>query len=679
MDDPAEGEGSAEDVFTSNDTPEMGSFLSNAHAPVPTHAPATFRHQFTLNPVPTPAACNKSVESLLSQRHDGSHRLSNLQMCKKVENVHMGQATANLAALRAQLEDAPFQMDAEVTDSEDVDTASVISEKKTFSNQHEGTRDGKLREAPSQVAALDALNTIKDALRGKSKGKGGGFRPPDLDTFVRTRMEGMRALLELFTNTKSATYDKWAASSLQAAVSLGRGTFCARALRALTRAYIKDRTILPLNPYGNWNSSMLMDEALCADINIYLLEQGDHITAENLVQFLTRPDIKEKHGISKTITVRTAQRYLQALGFRFTHAKKGQYTDGHERADVVEEREKVFIPAWQSFSMRMRFWKGEDVLVEDEKSLDRPGRRVVVWFHDETIFYANDRRRLAWYHKDADAKPYAKGDGASLMIAHAVSADYGWLVSKDKKRSARHIFKPGKSRDGYFQNEDVLEQFREMVEIAKAEYPDDDHVFVYDNATTHKKRPANAPSARSMPKFTPKPGKNWLVEVNKVGADGRPIKNSEGGYEKTRVPMADTTFNGQPQSFYFPEGHPRAGVFKGMQVILEERGRADIAQKRAACKDFKCPPGVRDCCCRRYLYTEPDFAQGESNLEMLAKELGVRVIFLPKFHCELNPIEQCWGRSKFVYRFFPPSSREDQLLKNALAALEEVNLGHIRK
>jgi len=302
-----------------------------------------------------------------------------------------------------------------------------------------------------------------------------------------------------------------------------------------------------------------------------------------------------------------------------------------------------------------------------------------MWFHDKTIFYANDRRRLTWYHKDADAKPYAKGDGASLMISDVISADYGFLMSRDGKRTARTIFKPGKNRDGYLSNDDILEQFREMVSIAKSEYPEDHHVFVYDNATTHLKRPENAPSARQMPKFTPKPGNNWLIDATKRDGNGRPIKKADGTVEKTKVRIADTKYNGQVQSFYFPEGHPRAGVFKGMQVILEERGHHEIARKNAQCKDFKCPPGVRDCCCRRFLYTTSDFSNGESNLEVLAKELGVEVMFLPKFHCELNPIEQCWGYAKRVYRLNPESSREDQLEKNALAALKEVDLLLIRK
>ncbi len=78
------------------------------------------------------------------------------------------------------------------------------------------------------------------------------------------------------------------------------------------------------------------------------------------------------------------------------------------------------------------------------------GKRVVLWFHDESIFYAHDQRRKTWYHKDAAAKPYWKGEGASLMITDFFSADFGWLQSLDGTQSTHHIFKPGKNRDGYF-------------------------------------------------------------------------------------------------------------------------------------------------------------------------------------------------------------------------------------
>ena len=83
-------------------------------------------------------------------------------------------------------------------------------------------------------------------------------------------------------------------------------------------------------------------------------------------------------------------------------------------------------------------------------------------------------------------KPRQKGKGVSIMIADFVSPDYGWLRAPGGG-SARVILKPGKGREGYFTNESLLQQVRLAMAILKEDFPDEDHVFVFDNATTHLK------------------------------------------------------------------------------------------------------------------------------------------------------------------------------------------------
>jgi len=96
------------------------------------------------------------------------------------------------------------------------------------------------------------------------------------------------------------------------------------------------------------------------------------------------------------------------------------------------------------------------------------------------------------------------------MVAHFVSADYGWLQSPDGKETARVLFKAGKHREGYFTNENILEQTETAMGIVEKHYPNDHHIFVFDNATTHSKRPATALSAQKMTKG---PSKTFGVEV----------------------------------------------------------------------------------------------------------------------------------------------------------------------
>jgi hypothetical protein len=232
------------------------------------------------------------------------------------------------------------------------------------------------------------------------------------------------------------------------------------------------------------------------------------------------------------------------------------------------------------------------------------------------------------------------------------------------------------------------------MDILEKHFPDEDHIMVFDNATTHLKRADDALSARKMPKFSPKYGKewdgsdwgegrrpkNWGVEVNAVDENGKLVYGINGEIKKKRVRMCDATFaDGTHQSLYYPEGHELAGVFKGMAVLLHERGHADVSKVRAECPKFQCEKGVDRCCCRRMLYNEPDFTSVKSLLEIACEARGFRAMFFPKFHCELNFIEQCWGYSKRVYRELPVSSKEADLERNVLAALESVPLDAIRR
>lgn len=179
------------------------------------------------------------------------------------------------------------------------------------------------------------------------------------------------------------------------------------------------------------------------------------------------------------------------------------------------------------------------------------------------------------------------------------------------------------------------------------------------------------------------PSSNFFVEVSIYDpVTGKPIYAPDGKRKKKKVRMDNGRFHdGTEQEFYYGEGHERAGQFKGMAKILEERGY-DIQGKKAQCtKRFADCLDVfgHQCCCRRMLYNEPDFDNVVSALEEECHKWGFRVLFLPKFHCELNFIEQCWGHAKRRYRLFPLSSREDVLERNVTQALNEVPLLFMRR
>jgi hypothetical protein len=61
---------------------------------------------------------------------------------------------------------------------------------------------------------------------------------------------------------------------------------------------------------------MMVDEELQTDINLCLQELGKDITASKLVELLASPDIMQKHGITRKISIRTTEWYLHTFGYR---------------------------------------------------------------------------------------------------------------------------------------------------------------------------------------------------------------------------------------------------------------------------------------------------------------------------------------------------------------------------
>lgn len=156
-------------------------------------------------------------------------------------------------------------------------------------------------------------------------------------------------------------------------------------------------------------------------------------------------------------------------------------------------------------------------------------------------------------------------------------------------------------------------QMRSAVEIFEAAHPDCQALFVFDQSSAHASLPPDALKA---------------FEMNK----------SNGGKQRTQrdttIPQSnpDPRFRGQAQLMTTASGEA-----KGLQAVLEERG-FDISRLKAKCTSV-CPIESQHCCMARLLSQQDDFANQESMLESFIKEKGHLCLFLPKFHCELNPIE----------------------------------------
>ena len=49
---------------------------------------------------------------------------------------------------------------------------------------------------------------------------------------------------------------------------------------------------------------------------------------------------------------------------------------------------------------------------------------------------------------------------------------------------------------------------------------------------------------------------------------------------------------------------------------------------------------------RKEIATHPNFANEKNKLEQYINNRGHAFLFIPKYHCELNPIERCWSQAK---------------------------------
>lgn len=135
--------------------------------------------------------------------------------------------------------------------------------------------------------------------------------------------------------------------------------------------------------------------------------------------------------------------------------------------------------------------------------------------------------------------------------------------------------------------------------------------------------------------------------------------------------------NGDDQSFYFLDNHPSMpGWFKGM---IQECGLWLAEGLNAQCQYFHCPPGQTDCCCRRLLFSQPDFINQKSQLQELIESHGHLCNFYPKYHCELNFIEQYWGAAKYRFHSMARAATMEEMEKNVISSLDDIPLHQIQR
>jgi hypothetical protein len=118
----------------------------------------------------------------------------------------------------------------------------------------------------------------------------------------------------------------------------------------------------------------------------------------------------------------------------------------------------------------------------------------------------------------------------------------------------------------------------------------------------------------------------------------------------------------------------------GVRRILQERnlwpeGKFNLNCAECALGEQAPRPRPYNCCAMQLLVSQPDYLAQREWLVETVEDLGHRILFLPKFHCELNYIEIVWAFVKAYYRrecqFSFPHLRDniDDILLNKVNTL----------
>jgi hypothetical protein len=212
-----------------------------------------------------------------------------------------------------------------------------------------------------------------------------------------------------------------------------------------------------------------------------------------------------------------------------------------------------------------------------------------------------------------------KSCGRLIHVSDFVNEVTGWLLLRNKEgkivEDARKIIYPGSNGDAWWDHTQLLLQVKCAIKIFEAAHPDCVALFIFNQSSTHASLGPDALHAFDMNKSN---GGKQQKQHDTIIPESNPVAQHRGKLQKMMT---------------------ESGEAKGLQQVLEERGfNINVSGMRSKCKPV-CP-WENDCCCMaRLLSKQDDLAKQESLLETLIRSAGHECIFLPKFHCELNPIE----------------------------------------
>jgi hypothetical protein len=191
-------------------------------------------------------------------------------------------------------------------------------------NVEEGIQDHQrdfsfeLRKAPTVEEAQKALEDLRMLLRPPRGTKQRGYEDPKLSPVLKERLTHMKNFLWLYVDVcddgrqhpGNPVGGHWGKAADQAARNAHAGKkigyYLSRRLRSWSKAYIEDRNALPVQALRR-TPSRIDDESLAADLKLHLQSLGKYIRAQDIVDYINVVENRNRLGLKKTISLRTAQ------------------------------------------------------------------------------------------------------------------------------------------------------------------------------------------------------------------------------------------------------------------------------------------------------------------------------------------------------------------------------------
>ncbi|EJD53834.1 hypothetical protein AURDEDRAFT_21050, partial [Auricularia subglabra TFB-10046 SS5] len=445
-----------------------------------------------------------------------------------------------------------------------------------------------------------------------------------------------------------------------------RGLSFARTIQRQAAEFLRAGMLPPkMQGKGAAHVSLLDRPDIAAGISDWATAQG--VSPTRLRRFLNQ-DLLPRIAPGSKVSYKAASKRLRKMGYAKETYKKGVYVDGHERADNILYRQ-------EGLSIKYDDKTGEPLPL----TLPTAEQRRHIFFHDECCFNANDREKTIWL-KPGEQQLRQKGRGRAVHVSEFIYEAGGVLrLTADERRKqellpedqrlkaneSRVIMYPGKGRDGWWDMPKLFAQVVDTIDLFEFKHPGDKMVIVFDQAKAHAAFADDALVASRM----------------QVGSG---IKQPQ--MRDTTIPddNPNPALRGTTQRMVFDDGTP-----KGMKVVLQERGLYDRIKPGARgqpvgkCKSCSTSEAKRTemekrarealeadpelygsfaaevpaaaetdswCCMLRCLSQQKDFREEKPKIQKYIEARGHFCAFLPKFHCELNPIELMWANGKQKFR-----------------------------